>query len=238
MRFHAGESRGGFTLLELLMVIAIIGVVTAIISPRIGTAMGGGKLRIGTRSVIQTARYARAMALLHQIDVDLVFDLTPDNAKVRVEAAPLSGERTDGGATGRIDLGAKDDESGSDTSAAPENGAPFSGVKAMSQGIGDGGKFGSAIESGAQVSAAALAEEIATEVDAPGCTLSFEGYTDTRDTSSKGMPSGEETEARVHFNSNGTCRPFAVKVSITEDDALYVMFDILGSAKVSEEAPR
>ena len=198
MRFHAGESRGGFTLLELLMVIAIIGVVTAIISPRIGTAMGGGKLRIGTRSVIQTARYARAMALLHQIDVDLVFDLTPDNAKVRVEAAPLSGERTDGGATGRIDLGAKDDESGSDTSAAPENGAPFSGVKAMS----------------------------------------FEGYTDTRDTSSKGMPSGEETEARVHFNSNGTCRPFAVKVSITEDDALYVMFDILGSAKVSEEAPR
>ncbi len=239
MRLRAKNTKGAFTLLELLMVIVIIGVVAAVVSPRIGAAMGGGKLRVGTRSIMQSARYARTMALLHQIDIDLIFDLTPDSAKVRVEVAPVTGERADGGSTGRVELPKKDGESGSQETGHPEeNGAPLSHDSALSPRFdSDSDKFGSAISSGAQVSAAALAEEIATEIESPGCTFSFEGYTDTRDDSSKGLE-GEGSEARIRFNSNGTCRPFAVRVSITDDDALYVMFDILGSAKVSEEAPR
>lgn len=233
MRLGVRISRSAFTLLELLMVIAIIGIVTAIVSPRIGAAMGGGRLRVGTRSVIQSARYARAMALLHQIDVDLVFDLTPEKARVRVEASPLSGERADGGATGRIDLDAGDEGSDGDDGGrrSPEASGPFPGFQ------GDGGLFGSAAESGAKVSAAALAAEIATEIESPGCTFAFDGYTDTSEKPGKGSHD-EETEARIHFNSNGTCRPFSVSVSTSEDDVLHVSFDILGAATVSEDPPR
>ena len=234
MRHCVGILRRGFTIVELLMVIVIIGVVSAIIAPRIGAAMSGGKLRVGARGVMQAARYAHTMALLHQIDVDLVFVQTPEQAKVRVEAAPVSGERADGGTAGRIELAA--DEEG-----ANGKGAGDSATKsplALSPGFyADDGQYGSAVSSGAQLSAAELAEEIKTEIESLGCTYSFGGYTDHgREIAAKSP--GDEGEVRVRFRSNGTCRPFYVRVSVTDDDALYVAFDLLGTSTVTEEVPR
>ncbi|MGI6496220.1 MAG: pilus assembly FimT family protein [Kiritimatiellia bacterium] len=218
--------RSGFTLLELLMVIVILGVLAAVVAPRIGASMGGGRLRVGARGVMQAARYARTMSLLHQLDIDLVLDLSPEHAKVRVEAAPLYGERADGGASGRIRLPSGEDDAN-----------PVSGTSpALSPGFDEeSGQYGSAVSSAAQLAAQALAETVRTEIEAPGCTYAFLGYRDNAGGASTGKTEGE---ARIRFRSNGTCRPFAVRVSITDDDALYVSFDLLGSAAVDKDPPR
>ena len=233
----------GFTIVELLMVIVIIGVVTAIVVPRIGAAMSGGRLRVGARSVVQSARYARTMALLHQIDIDLVLDAAQEKGRIRVEAAPLSGERADGGTTGRIELDSGDGGDDPDAAAGKTQAHPADEMAPQGQvrfAAGDG-QYGSAIASGAQVSAAALADEIATEIESPGCTYEFLGYTDKFGEPSEMKTSGgngEDEKYRVRFRSNGTCRPFNVKVTTGESESLYVSFDILGTATVSAAEPR
>lgn len=64
--------RAGFTLLELLVVIAIILTLAVAIVPNIGAGISGTQLGTASRSLLQAVRYARTMAILHQIETELV----------------------------------------------------------------------------------------------------------------------------------------------------------------------
>lgn len=76
-------SRPGFTMVELLLVVMIISIVTAITMPSMVRSMRGHQRRSAIRAVMAAGRYARSMAVLQQTPMALVFDL--DSALLLVE---------------------------------------------------------------------------------------------------------------------------------------------------------
>jgi prepilin-type N-terminal cleavage/methylation domain-containing protein len=75
--------RAAFSLIELLMVVAIIGIVTAITLPQLVASMRGNRLREATRTVVTAGRYARSMALLRQEEMILSFVVGGNEVSVR-----------------------------------------------------------------------------------------------------------------------------------------------------------
>jgi prepilin-type N-terminal cleavage/methylation domain-containing protein len=78
--------RGGmaFTLIELLLVIVIISVVSAVTVPSFVRSMRGNQRRGAARMVVSAGRYARSMAVLTQKPMALVFDIA--GGRIRVES--------------------------------------------------------------------------------------------------------------------------------------------------------
>ncbi|MDA1044094.1 MAG: prepilin-type N-terminal cleavage/methylation domain-containing protein [Verrucomicrobia bacterium] len=95
----------GFSLVELLMVVTIIGIVTAIVMPNFVASMKGNRLRSATRTVVSAGRYARSQAVLKQRDMALVFDL--DHARVAIH--PMRINYQNAGETGSADQHVTDD---------------------------------------------------------------------------------------------------------------------------------
>lgn len=67
--------RKGFTLIEVLLVLAIIGIITAITIPQFVNSMRGNRLRVAVSSVVRAGRFARSMAVMKQTDIVLSFDV-------------------------------------------------------------------------------------------------------------------------------------------------------------------
>ena len=72
-QLHRG--RLGFTLVEMLLVIVIIAIATAVSMPSFVKSLRGNRRRTAARTVIAAGRYARSMAVLHQRPMALTFDL-------------------------------------------------------------------------------------------------------------------------------------------------------------------
>ena len=60
------RSQRGFTLIEILMVVAIFVLIAGIAAPMFAGSYAGAKLRSGARAVVMTHRYARNMAIMRQ----------------------------------------------------------------------------------------------------------------------------------------------------------------------------
>jgi len=56
----------GFTLLELLVVLLLIGLLTALVFPSMGRGMGALKLKTSSRDIVATLRLARSKAITEQ----------------------------------------------------------------------------------------------------------------------------------------------------------------------------
>ncbi len=85
--------RGGFTLVELLLVIVIIGIVTAISVPTFVKSMRGNRLRTSARSIVAAGRYARSMSVMHQRAMALTFNLDEGSLVIAAaHAAPRAAE--------------------------------------------------------------------------------------------------------------------------------------------------
>lgn len=74
--------RRAFTLVELLMVIAIIAIVSAVTLPTFVQSLRGNRLRMATRTVVMAGRYARSMAVMSQQEYALRLNL--DEARISV----------------------------------------------------------------------------------------------------------------------------------------------------------
>ncbi len=203
------RGQGGFTLLELLMVVVILGIVTAVFVPRIGAGLAGARLATGARTVIQAARYARTMALLHQAETELVIGLK--SGIVRVEAV------------GALPPPTAADPAGPLPEAWPtaEDNDAVSGVTNRPA---------------AAMTAQQFADELRTEFTCEGIGFRFLGYDDTLDEPASGPAGDEAPECRIRFRSNGICRPFGLRVLIDDEEWLELAFDMTGAGKVRDEA--
>jgi len=77
-----------FTLVELLLVMAIMGVLAAMIVPNLARSVRGNRIRVATRAVVTAGRYARNISILRESGHALVFDI--DRARIYVSESVTS----------------------------------------------------------------------------------------------------------------------------------------------------
>jgi prepilin-type N-terminal cleavage/methylation domain-containing protein len=241
--------RRAFTLIELLLVIAIIGVLVAVILPQFNVGMSGVKVRTAALGYMQTARYARTMALLYQVEIEIVCET---GGVIRVEAGPLRGE-------GHGPYVAPEDASG----VPPEGGAPsrllslsqpgrpaasnsnprLLSLPAAGASAFDQSGAGAFVEryTPADVSAEELASEgdvteaIRVEQAFEGVHVQFLEYTDEDTSGTTAAEAGATESFRVRYRSNGTCRPYRVRISDDAGTTLVLDVDMLGMTVIEGE---
>lgn len=219
-------SRKGFTLVELLMVIVILGIMAFLVVPTISTGSDYARLKAASRGVVQLSRYAKTMALLHQTPVELVFT---SDGKLRVESAATSGvSLVSSDAFAQTNLLEESEEI-----ETPE-------ISEKSSSEDDGG-------SSYQMA------DLELEKEYKQISFRFEGYTDTvddgsgfdnissvsdsRDEEDEDGEGDDTTSFRIHYKSNGTCRPYRVRVIAGGDELEFKLISVnmLGRAKVEKE---
>ncbi len=77
-------ARFAFTLVEVLLVLAILGITTVVTMPYLVKSIRGNRLRVAANSVVRAGRYARSMAILGNREMVLSFD----TAKATLQVAP------------------------------------------------------------------------------------------------------------------------------------------------------
>lgn len=65
----------GFTMLELLVVIVLVGILASLSSPLFSSGVSAAEHRAAARSVAQTLRFARSEAIANRTDVGVEFNL-------------------------------------------------------------------------------------------------------------------------------------------------------------------
>jgi prepilin-type N-terminal cleavage/methylation domain-containing protein len=83
--------KSAFTLIELMLVVVITLLASALAIPSFVRSMRGAKLRASTRSVLMCHRYARSMAVLQQTPVAALFD----TAKAEIEIVSVKSATDD-----------------------------------------------------------------------------------------------------------------------------------------------
>jgi prepilin-type N-terminal cleavage/methylation domain-containing protein len=84
------RGRRGFTMIELMLVIVIMLLTTTLAIPAFIKSLRGARLRTSARTVVMMHRHARAMAVLQQKQVAVLYDVQ----KNEIEIVWLSGSRT------------------------------------------------------------------------------------------------------------------------------------------------
>jgi len=72
----------GFTLVELMLVLTIIGIVVAVGVPSMAKSIRGNRLRLAASTVVKAGRYARSMAIMRQQEVRLAFNVGDGRVEV------------------------------------------------------------------------------------------------------------------------------------------------------------
>ena len=91
MKWHSK----GFTLIELIVVLVIVSIMAAMVSPTISRSISSFKLKTATRKVAAALRYARSQAVSRAEAYQAVFSL--DENQVTVSPVEDQGEKSEGG---------------------------------------------------------------------------------------------------------------------------------------------
>lgn len=229
------RTSGGFTLIEMIIVIFIIGITAAVVVPNIGLGMSGTRAQIAARGLVQMSRYARNMALANQTEVELSIQ---SNGVLRVRAlaapaAPAGTETMEDDAFGSAAMaGAAAYGGGGDTGVATGNNLM----------MGEGGGA-----SAAQSSQEAITLSIDMDQTYEHVSILFDGYTDgagrllpaerSKGSRVKSLEEEEREKNTLIFRSNGVCKPCRFRIETGRGDLLYVMLDMFGKGTIDTEAP-
>lgn len=128
--------REGFTLLEILLVVVIVGIAAAVAVPTFARSFRGAKVRASTRTVLGMHRNAQTKAVLGQRYMALLFDERKGTLELVEQGAPdpkkdsFFGAVGGGGGMGEVTTGA-------DAATDPSSPAPTSqSVRRLEEGVG------------------------------------------------------------------------------------------------------
>ena len=251
---HAPSSLGarGFTLVELLLVVAVLGILAVAVAPAVSTVLAGGRLRAGARELAGAGRYARTMALLNQTPVDLVVDLSGGRFSV------VARDREELSRFGLSDLAAATNDVGYTEEllrTSARRAASLSGGfgLAVSRQDADSGaatnlldrlaaesEDGEAPDLPSEVS---LADSVNVDRELAGVRVIFDGWRDNpssrrrRDADEDRSSGVEEGDFTVRYRANGTVRPHRWIVCDAENpsDRLTITVNAVGRATVEAE---
>ena len=201
------QRQSGFTLIEVLLVVAIIGVMLTIMMPQMMSSMREHQLRGATRVVISAGRHAMSLAVLSQRRMNVVFDLDETVLTIRAADAPST---IDADGLGEAD-------------------SPLDAVVADAWGGGAAAEMEAlpADDDGAYEGAVAIVdEEVVHRLE--GVAFSFievEGEDGYR------AESGKHT---IIYYTNGRCTPYTIGFEDDDGDSATIEVDALASARVLE----
>ncbi|MFZ2630288.1 MAG: GspH/FimT family pseudopilin [Desulfosalsimonadaceae bacterium] len=81
-------NKKGFTLLELLVVLVLISLVTALVAPRLAAPLGNLQLKTAVKKIAGSLRYARSLAASEKINRLCVFDFDNQTVAIYSESEP------------------------------------------------------------------------------------------------------------------------------------------------------
>jgi len=79
----ANRRHAGFTLLELLVVLAIAGLLVALVPPLVSAAVPGTKVKVAARELAVTFREARNQAISSSTAVEMQFEFDPPQYRIQ-----------------------------------------------------------------------------------------------------------------------------------------------------------
>ena len=234
---------GGFTLVELLVVMVIIGVMALVILPSFGTGSDVARIKTASRGVMQMTRYARTMAVLYQTPMDLVIT---SSGELRVERR--------GGASGGAGAATEGEDAQSEAwrpsaerQELDELATPTDGGEAAA---GEGGGSGYVMadlnvsKRYEQIRFVVALDEEALESEEAELQIEVEADEESEDADESNWVDSDRERprmARIPFETNGRCLPFVVQVMAGDEDAvdrITVKVDRFGVPRVVDEDER
>ena len=199
-----GQSHA-FTLIEVLLVLAIVGVMITVMLPQVMSSLREHQLRGATRQVISAGRHAMSLAVLSQRRMTVVYDLDETVLTIRPAEAASNIETVEAG----------------------EADSPLDAIVADAWGGDDlaGAEAPPADDDGAYEGAAAIVdEEVVHRLE--GVAFSFievEGEDGYR------AESGKHT---IIYYTNGRCTPYTIGFEDEDGATAAIEVDALSSARV------
>jgi type II secretion system protein H len=86
----------GFSILEIVVVVALMGLLAAVAGPRIGSGIRGAETRTSVRRFASALRAARTIAVTHQAQVLVVADMGTNTCEFRIRTTRKSRETSRG----------------------------------------------------------------------------------------------------------------------------------------------
>ncbi len=211
-------SRRAFTLVEILLVIAIIVVISAVTLPSFVRSISGNRLRTAGRTVVAVTRYARSMALLHQTEIEVAFTLNKSTILVASHDRPAAALQ----ATGEVEVAVAEARARMAQTAASANSALAPARRETPE-----------TDSEAGAAPPLTAPETLPVVH---LTRVLDGVTiEAVQFVQKNEPAGPEGSVRILYRSNGRCDPYEVILRDRDQRSLRIKVDALSTPTVERE---
>jgi Tfp pilus assembly protein FimT len=192
-----------FTLIELILVLTIISVVVAVSTPSLVASIRGNRLRMASRVIVTSGRYARSMAVMKQVEMAVTFDIDKGTISIvqsekRIDPDKLSADE-DTSAVDQRNRGQPDAARGSNSVDAADATVEDKVVPA----IGNEDRY--AVQHLDRVKITSVEIQKGEARDKGACS--------------------------VVYRSNGTCEPYVVKITDQYGVSVTIEVDALSSVK-------